>query len=64
MVTVSYGVDENSNASKDQWKSMTFDNFPKETPHNIQTVLKEEHKALIYANIDIIDQRIFLIGEK
>ena len=60
MGTVSDGVDENSNASKDQWKSMTFENLPKETPHNIQTVLKEEQKALISANNDLIYQQIFL----
>ena len=62
--TVSDGVDENFNASKDQWKIMTFDNLPKETPHNIQTVLKEEQKALISANNDLIEQRIFWIGEQ
>ena len=33
-------IDEHSNASKYQWENITFENFPKETPHDIQTVLK------------------------
>ena len=40
--TVSDGSDENPKALKDQWQSMNFDSFPKEPPHEIQTVLKEE----------------------
>ena len=55
--TVRDEVDEHSNASKDQWENITFDNFPKETPQNIQTFLKEEHKSLLSANNDLIEKQ-------
>jgi len=63
LVTVSDGSDENPKALKDQWQSMNFDSFPKEPPHEIQTVLKEEQKALLAANNDLIEQQLLFEEE-
>ena len=55
--------DEDSKASEDKWKVMKFDHLPKETPHSIQKVLKEEQKALLAANNELVEQRLLFEEE-
>ena len=43
---------------KDSWKVIYFDNFPKEAPHIIHTVLKDEQNALLSSNNEIVDRRL------
>ena len=43
---------------------MKFDHLPKETPHDNQTVLKEEQKALLAANNDLIEQWLLFEEKK
>ena len=42
---------------------MKFDHFPKGTPHNIHKALKEEHKALLAANNELVEQRLLFEEE-
>ena len=42
---------------------MKFDHLSKETPHDIKTALEEEHKALLAANTELIDQQLLFEEE-
>ena len=55
--------DENFKASDYKWKLIKFDHFSKGTSHNIYTVLKEERKALLAANNDLVQKRILFEEE-
>ena len=55
--------DEDSEKSEVKWKVMKFDNLPKETPRSIQRVLKEEQKALLAANNELVEQRLLFEEE-
>ena len=55
--------DENTKSSYEKCKVMKFDHLPKEKPHNIQTILKEERKSLLAANNDILEKRLLFEEE-
>ena len=42
---------------------MKFDHLSKETPHGIKTALGEEHKALLAANTELVEQRLLFEEE-
>ena len=42
---------------------MEFDHLPIGTPHDIQTVLKEEQKAFLVANNELMEQRLLFEEE-
>ena len=44
-------------------ESHEFDHLSKETPHDIKTALEEEHKALLAANAELIEQRLLFEKE-
>ena len=45
------------------WKLIKFDHLPTETPHDIYTVPKEERKALLAANNELVEQRLLFEEE-
>ena len=57
-------INNNYKAPKEEWKVMKFDHLSRETtPHYIKTALEEEHKALLSANNDLIEQRLLFEEE-
>ena len=55
-------IDDHLKASEYNWKLIQFYHFPKEAPHRIQTVLKDEQNTLLASNNEL-EERWLLFEE-